>query len=129
MKKREAKYQVIFTQYLRKLQEKGEGYGYYELKQTTTDKFYFSKLEGHQEQGLIAAASSGFIWKLSDEDQRRKPFDCFSSPPLPSFVVIKFPDGFYVIKVGVLHHEYATCGKAFLNSYTAKKIAFKVIHI
>ena len=93
--KKEAKHQVLLNQYLREKRL----YGYYELKQTDKDTFYFTNLEKHQYEGLQATEKEGLVWKLSDEDQRQKPCDTFCSPPLPSFVVIKFRDGFYFINI------------------------------
>ena len=95
MKKREARWNTIFNQYLREKKL----LGYFELKQTDKDYFPFSKLEIHQYEGLLASEKEGFVWKLSDQDMREKPFDCLSTPPLPSYLVIKFPDGFYLIRI------------------------------
>lgn len=99
MKKPEAKWQTIFNQYLREQHLKGKMYGYYELKQTTKNSLPFSQIEIHQYDGLQATEKTGLVWKFSDDDMRRKPCDCGSFPPLPSFLVIKFPDAYYVIRI------------------------------
>jgi len=95
MVKKEAKLQILFNQYLREKRL----YGFYELKQTTKDTFYFNNLELHQYEGLQATEKEGLIWKLSDEDRRQKPCDTLCIPPLPSYVVIKYSDGFYFINI------------------------------
>ena len=95
MARKEKNWQVLFNQYLRKKRL----YGYYELKQTEKDTFYFTNLELNQYEGLQATEREGLVWKLSDEDRRKKPCDTFCVPPLPSYVVIKFPDGFYFIRI------------------------------
>lgn len=100
MKKPEAKWQILWNQYLREKRKKGEMYGFYELKQTTKTSFPFSKIEIHQYDGLQATEKEGLVWKLSDEDRRQKPCDTICIPPLPSYIVIKFPDGYYVIRIG-----------------------------
>jgi len=99
MKKNEAKWQVIFSQYLREQHLKGLMYGFYELKRTDEDSFPFSKIEIVQYDGLQATEKSGLVWKWSDQDQRPKPCDCASIPPLPSYLVIKYPDAFYLIRI------------------------------
>jgi penicillin-binding protein-related factor A (putative recombinase) len=95
MAKSEAKWQVVFNQYLREKRL----HGFYELKQTSATSFPISKLELHQYEGLQATENEGLVWKLSDEDRRKKPCDTLCIPPLPSFVVIKFPDAFYFIRI------------------------------
>lgn len=101
MQKREAKFQTVFNKYLRELQKRGEGYGHYELKQTQTKSFAFSKIQDHQIAGLMAAEMNGFVWKYSDQDQRMKPFDCSSMPRMKSYIVIKYPECFCIIGI---HH-------------------------
>ena len=94
MNKKEAKAQVILSAYFREKKI----YGFFELKQTETDNFRLSKIERTQYEGLQATEKSGLVWKLSDEDSRPKPCDTLSIPPLPSYLVIKFKDGFYIVR-------------------------------
>lgn len=100
MKKQEAKWQTIWNNYLREKRKAGEMYGFYELKQTVKNSLPFSKIEIHQYDGLQATEREGLVWKFSDEDSREKPCDAVCIPPLPSYIVIKFPDAFYVIRIG-----------------------------
>jgi len=102
--KKEARWQVIFNQYLREKRL----YGYYELKQTEAGSFPLSKIETNQYEGLQATEKEGLVWKLSDEDRRRKPCDTFCTPPLPSYIVIKFSDGFYFIRIKDIVHLVET---------------------
>ncbi len=100
VKKPEAKWQTLWNQYLRELKNKGTPwYGYFELKQTVKNSLPFSKIEIGQYDGLQATEKSGLVWKFSDDDMRIKPCDCISAPPLPSYIVIKFPDAYYAIDI------------------------------
>lgn len=92
--KKEQKWNSILNQYLR---EK-EFYCYYELKQTHTESFQFAKIRDVQWEGLQATEKSGLVWKLSDEISRPKPIDGLSTPPLPSYLIIKFKDEFCLIR-------------------------------
>jgi len=92
--KREANWNTILNQYFR---EK-KFYCYYELKQTNTESFAFSKIEKVQWDGLQATEKNGLVWKLSDEISRPKPCDGFSIPPLPSYLIIKFRKEFCLIR-------------------------------
>lgn len=124
MKKREAKWNTILNQYLREKKL----YCYYELKQTITDKFIFSKIEKHQNESLIAMENNGLVWKFSDEDQRQKPCDGLFGPPLPSYLVIKFLDGFYFIR----YEQIATMqqmGHKSINRDTAQAISQHIIKL
>lgn len=95
MNKKEARWQVIFGHYLRETGREG----FFELKQTSGKSFPFSKIEPHQLDGLLSAEKNGLVWKLSDEDRRKKPCDCLAIPPLPAYLVIKFPDAYYAIRI------------------------------
>ena len=92
--KKEAKWQTVWNQYVREKKL----YGFFELKQTDLESFPFSKIETVQYEGLQATEKHGLVWKFSDTDMRPKPCDSVSIPPLPSYLVIKFKDGFYMIR-------------------------------
>ena len=128
MIKKEAKFQVIWDQYLREKQKTGEMYGFFELKQTETESFPFSKIETVQYDGLQATEKSGLVWKLSDNDMRPKPCDCFSIPPLPSYLVIKFLDGFYMIRFQKIVDLREEGGISIARS-VAESLAEKIIKI
>lgn len=77
-------------------------YCYYELKVAKGKTFTFSKIEENQDEGLPALQKEGLVWKLSDEDSRRKPCDGFCAPPLVAYLVIKFGPKFYFIQYGII---------------------------
>ncbi|MES2408789.1 MAG: hypothetical protein V4509_00630 [Patescibacteria group bacterium] len=126
---RESKWQTLWNKYLREKQDDKAGYGFYELKQTTGDSLDFKKIEVHQYESLLAAEKAGLVWKFSDQDQRQKPFDCVSIPPISAFIVIKFPDAFYVIKIKDMIKEKETSLRKSLTKDRARELAVKVIHI
>jgi hypothetical protein len=103
-------------------------HGFFELKQTDTDSFVFSKIESVQFEGLQATEKNGLVWKWSDEDRRPKPCDCVSIPPLPSYLVIKFPDGFYMIRFEKIV-DLKDKGIISINRSSAETLADKIIKI
>jgi len=120
--KREAKWNTVLEQYLR---EK-KFYCYYELKQTDTESFAFAKIRKVQWDGLQATEKNGLVWKLSDEESRPKPIDGLSTPPLPSYLVIKFKDKFCLIrfeKIVKLRNE----GVISVSRSTAEEMSEKII--
>jgi hypothetical protein len=124
MSKKEAKHQIVWNQYVREKKL----YGFFELKQTETESFPFSKIETVQYDGLQATEKNGLVWKFSDTDMRPKPCDSVSIPPLPSYLVIKFLDGFYMIrfqKIVDLREE----GGISISRSIAEKLAEKIIKI
>jgi len=124
VKERETKVQTVFNQYLRATKM----VGFFELKVTNLDRLAFSKIEKHQYEGLQATAKEGLIWKLSDEDQRQKPCDCLSIPALPSYLVIKFLDGFYIIRIEKII-ELRDSGLIAISKAQAEQLAEKIIKI
>jgi hypothetical protein len=124
MIKHEQKWQTIWNQYIREKQL----YGFFELKQTILDSFPFSKIETVQYDGLQATEKHGLVWKFSDEDQRPKPCDSVSIPPLPSYLVIKFRDGFYMIRFQKIV-ENREAGRISITRLEAEKLAEKIIKI
>jgi hypothetical protein len=124
MIKKEAKWQVIWNQYVREKKL----LGFFELKQTILDSFPFSKIETVQYEGLQATEKHGLVWKFSDNDMRPKPCDSVSIPPLPSYLVIKFPDGFYMIRFQRIV-EHREVGRISITKAEAEKLAEKIIKI
>ena len=122
--RKEAKWQIVFNQYLREKKM----HGFFELKYTDAGIFPFAKIETVQWEGLVATEKNGLVWKLSDEDQRQKPCDCFSIPPLPSYLVIKFKDGFYIIRFQKII-DWRDDGKISISRVDAEKIADKIIKV
>lgn len=128
IKKPEAKWQTTFNHYLKEKREKGEMYGYYELKQTQKNSLPFSKIEIHQYDGLQVTEKSGMTWKFSDDDGRLKPCDCANLPPLPSYIVIKFPDAYYIIRIKDIV-KMREEGSISITLDKAKEVAEKIVKL
>lgn len=82
-------------------------YGFFEVKQTRTNTFNLSNFEPQQLDSLSSAEMTGLVHKISDQDQRIKPFDIISAPPMKSFIVIKYPHYIcfietWIIKNGII---------------------------
>ena len=122
--KREAKWQTIWNQYLRESKIPG----FFELKQTSKNSLPFSTIEIHQYDGLQATERSGLVWKLSDEDRRQKPCDAISIPPLPSYLVIKFPDAYYMIRINEIV-KLREEGGISITLEKAQEVAEKVVRL
>lgn len=120
---RESKNNTILNQYLREKRM----YCYYELKVAKGLYFPFSKIEDNQDEGLPALQKEGFVWKLSDEDSRKKPCDGFCTPPLPAYLVIKFKDKFYFIKYEYIA-EMKAKGQKSINQEEAFALSTVVVH-
>ncbi len=116
--KREAKAQTTLGAYLKA--NKGP-IGHGEVKATKTDVFKCNVFEDHQLQDLLALEEGPLYWKHSDMDARQKFADYSLLPPLPAYVVIKFPKCYTFIRVG----EYTdfTRGKKSITLQEAKSIA------
>lgn len=116
--KREAQFQLWFNKYLRQKKL----YGYFELKQTTTDSIPFDAVDAHQLESLSAAQKTGIVYKISDSDQRIKPFDCFNAPPQPSYIVIRYPKTCYIITLTNFLIEKASSKRKSLTEKRAEEI-------
>ena len=100
---KETDYQGILGQYIRTTRM----LGYFELKVARADTFTFGRVEDHQYDGLQATEETGLFWKYSDADMRQKPCDCSCTPPLPSYLVIHYPNGYYYfIRIGEIVKLY-----------------------
>jgi hypothetical protein len=122
MHKPEARWQTIFNKYLRE----AKMFGFFELKQTDKKYFPLAKIEPHQYEGLQATEKSGLVWKLSDQDMRQKPCDTLCIPPLSSYIVIKFPYAYYIIRIGEIV-KLRDSGAVSITLEHAKKVAEKIV--
>jgi hypothetical protein len=95
---RENSSNTILNQYLREKRM----YCYYEVKVVRGKLFNFKAIEENQDEGLPALEKEGLVWKLSDEDSRRKPCDGFCAPPLPAYLVLKWDSYYYFIPYAVI---------------------------
>lgn len=123
MKRNEAAWQTIWNQYLREKKY----YGYFELK-VAEKALAFSRIESVQYEGLQATEKSGLVWKLSDQDQRPKPCDTISAPPMGSYIVIKFNNAFYVIRIEEIV-KLREAGRIAITWEQAKELAEKIVYV
>jgi len=103
-------------------------YCYYELKVGRSGKFYFSNIETNQDEGLPALEAEGLVWKLSDEDSRKKPCDGFCTPPLPAYLVIKFKRKYYFVeyeKITTLKES----GEKSIDEKTCAELSTKILTV
>jgi hypothetical protein len=124
---REAQSNTLLNQYLRETRM----YCYYELKVCGGLTFNFAKIEPHQDEALPALAKEGLVWKLSDEDSRRKPCDGFCAPPLPSYLVIRFSgpkDAFFFIPYDRIQ-EMRRQGKRSIARSEAEELSTTIVRI
>lgn len=115
--------QILFNQYLRKKKL----YGFFELKVAKGGTFNFNDIEDHQYEGLQATERNGLVWKLSDEDRRKKPCDTLCIPPLPSYLVVQFGSVFYLIWIGIIVKMKGE-GRISITREEAEREAEIVIH-
>jgi hypothetical protein len=124
MKKVESKSNEILNQYLRVKRF----YCYYEIKVMKGNTLNFKAIEENQDEGLPALEKEGLVWKLSDEDSRKKPCDGFCTPPLPAYLAIKKDRTFYMVR-----YEYILrmkeAGEKSITREEAESLADKVIHM
>lgn len=121
---RENKAQIEFNAYLRKKRM----HGFFELKVAKGGTFNFNDIEENQYQGLQATEKEGLVWKLSDEDRRKKPCDTLCIPPLPSYLVIQFDRSFYLIRFKHIV-EMKKEGKVSISRGVAAGISEKIVQI
>lgn len=121
MKKREADFGIQFRSWIRS--QKGMESAAFELKQTTKDSIPFSDLKEHQENALLAASSSGILYKAPDDSRGVKPFDYFYLRQSPAYVFIRFPDGFVGISIDKFIKERARSKRKSLTYTRAAQIA------
>lgn len=101
---------------------------YYEVKQTRGTSFAFSSFEPHQIQSLLALEETGVTWKFSDQDQRQKPCDGACLPPLPAYVVIRFPHVFVAIRIKKFVKYMEKTIKKSITLKEAMEISEKILH-
>lgn len=120
---KEKDFTVIFEKYVRikKL------HGVFELKKTDTDSILFSSVKDHQLESLIAVQESGFMWKISDADPRRKPFDLIATPRLVGYVVIKYNKITCIIPVNNFIFERDKSKRKSLTVERAKEISTYIL--
>lgn len=125
MNKQEAKFQTLFSHWLKwRLLPSMDGGFAFELKHTRgASSLPFSDLQPHQANSLLAAATTGIVYKISDESRSYKPFDCFALKKCPAYVVIKYPKFFVMIPIKTFLQEQKRSKSKSLTGERAKEIA------
>jgi hypothetical protein len=121
MKKREADFGKQFRAWVRA--QKDLPSAAFELKQTTIDYISFSALQDHQEAALLAATTTGLLYKAPDDSRGVKPFDFFYLKRVPAFVVIKYPNGFEGITIENFIAEREKSNRKSLTHAKASEIS------
>lgn len=98
------------------------------MKQVSGSTFSFSKIEDSQWAGLPATERNGMVWKFSDETSRPKPCDGVCIPPLPSYLIIKFPEEFCMIRFHKIINMRDK-GATSISEQQAIKISEKIIKL
>lgn len=127
MIKREAEFTRLFRHWLRA--NPMDSSAAFELKQTTGDSLPFSDVQEHQLDGLLAAENSGLLYKAPDDSRSVKPFDLFYLRGAPSYVVIRYPKFFVLIKTELFIEEKETSARKSLTGKRAREIASEVVEI
>jgi penicillin-binding protein-related factor A (putative recombinase) len=131
MIKSEAKFQTLFNHWLRKefFPENQGGFAF-ELKHTRgKNSLPFSALEDHQLNSLLTVSYGSFIYKISDESQGYKPFDCFALRLCEAYVVICYPSFFVLIKIEAFVHQKKRSKAKSLSAEQAKEIADIIVKL
>lgn len=126
MIKSEAKFQSVFSHWVKAEFLTDENFGgfAFELKHTRgKNSLPFSAVEDHQLHALLAASGKGFFYKISDESQGYKPFDCFALRACEAYIVIKYPSFFVLITVESFIMEKETSKRRSLTEARAKELA------
>lgn len=77
----------------------------FELKYTDTDRMNFAVVQEHQLKALTTVKYKQLLYKAPDDSRQTKPFDLFYLSNEAAYVVIKYPDGFYLIDVDDFIYE------------------------
>lgn len=120
MQKKEAQFQTKFNHWLR---NKFQQTAVFELKVSINDSLPFSRIEKHQINSLLAVNNGTFVYKISDQSQGYKPFDCFSLSYIPAYVVVLYPSKrFYLIEINDFI-KISKTGNKSLSEPQAQKVA------
>lgn len=123
MKKREAKFGLLFRHWHKANKKRMPKRFNFELKQTLKSSIPFSSLRSQQWDYLLAGKGEGFMYKIPDDSISAKPFDGFWSSETPGYVIIRFPKHFEIIDIETLVLERSTSKRKSLTSDRAKQIS------
>ena len=126
--RREANFQTLFRHWIRAYPMLHSCA--FELKQTTKNYISFSDVQEHQIDALIAASSTkGLLYKAPDDSRGIKPFDMFYLKLADSFVVIRYPEFFCLIKIRKFLQEKGRSKKKSLTATRARCISYMFVMI
>jgi len=129
MHKREAKAQVVFKHFLQSGKYTGPS-ACFELKRTMTDSLPFSAVEEHQEEALDAALNRALYYKIPDDTQGQKVFDCFYLTNTVGYIVISYGPklkSFVLVPINDWKHERKTSKRRSLTYDRALQIGTEVV--
>jgi hypothetical protein len=125
MKKSEAKFTTEFLKWVKETYKKT---GAYEIKHTRgKSSFPFKELKDHQARALQVARGSVLAYKIPDDSQSYKPFDCFCLAGERSYVVIKYPKFFCLIDIDTFILERDRSKRASLTASRAEDISILTV--
>lgn len=113
------------TKFNRWLKYRFNGSAVFELKLARGDSLLFSAVKDHQEQALLLVKHSKIVYKIPDDTQQQKPFDCLAFEGLPAYVVIMYDfdrTTFYLIDIDKWIKEKRISVKRSLHESRAAKI-------
>ncbi len=123
MKKREAQFQSKFNRWLI---YNWFSSAVFELKVATGKSLPFSAVKNHQEVSLMQTKSAKFIYKISDFDRMKKPFDSFCLYKTKAYIVIMFyrrgNKAFYMIDIDKFIEERILSKRKSLTEEDCKRI-------
>ena len=119
----EAKFHSKFRHYL---QARMKEPGVFEVKYAHRDIVYFSALEEHQRESLLAAKHRSLTYKPPDDTRGFKPCDFLHFAGVRAYVVVKYSKGFVLIDIDVWVEEARISKRKSLTWERARYLAWKV---
>lgn len=129
MIKREAKMQTVFKHYLQSGKYRGPS-AVFELKRSVGDSIPFSLVEDHQEEALDATLNRSLYYKIPDDTQGQKVFDCFYLSNVLAYVVVSFGPrlrSFVFIPINAWKHERNNSKRKSLTYDRALQIGSEIV--
>lgn len=117
--KREQKFTTIFKRWLETHPMQSS---VFELKQTTGYSIPFAAVKEHQINALAQASNSYLIYKIPDDSRGPKPCDIAYFNTAGAYIVVKFPEWFVGISIGIFHKEMVNSKRRSLTQKRALEI-------
>lgn len=125
--KHEAKFTIEFRHWLK--ENPFISSAAFELKYTLTDSLAFIAVRPHQRDALLAVKHASLLYKAPDDSMGMKPFDLFFLKNAGAYVVIRYPDSFYVIDIDDFLKEEKRSERRSLTSERARSIATISVYV